>query len=228
MSENAISLVSNTMPAHVKEASGLGNENVTAEHLQTPRVKLLQQMNSEVDPNHDAHIKGAKPGDFINSIDDTNYGTELYVINVHFKEDFVLWRKRESGGGLVGTYASQEAALDHLAKEGLKAEDHEIIQTQSHLLLRKDPETGELDKTPFLMDFASSKLRVSREWNTQIGQLGGDRFSALWKLSSLQTQNKAAQKFYNLSAANQGWVTEEDYEYAKEVYTKLNLGPTDS
>ena len=32
------------------------------------------------------------------------------------------------------------------------------------------------------MDFASSKLRVSREWNTQIGQLGGDRFSALWKL----------------------------------------------
>ena len=137
-------------------------------------------------------------------------------------------KKRDAGGGLIGTYASQQAALDHLAKEGLKAEDHEIMQTQSHLLLRKDPETGELDKTPFLMDFASSKLRVSREWNTQIGQLGGDRFSALWKLSSLQTQNRAAQKFYNLNAENQGWVTEEDYEYAKEVYTKLNLGPTNS
>ena len=52
MSETAISLVSNNVPAHVKEASGLGNENVTAEHLQTPRVKLLQQMNSEVD-DHD-------------------------------------------------------------------------------------------------------------------------------------------------------------------------------
>jgi len=50
----------------------------------------------------------------------------------------------------------------------------------------------------------------------------------LWKLSSLQTQNRAAQKFYNLNAENQGWVTEEDYEYAKEVYSKLNLGPTDS
>ena len=176
MSETAISLLSNNVPAHVKEASGLGNENITAEHLQTPRVKLLQQMNSEVDSNHDAYIEGAKPGHFINSIDSTNYGTELYVINVHFKEDFVLWKKRDAGGGLIGTYASQQAALDHLAKEGLKAEDHEIIQTQSHLLLRKDPETGELDKTPFLMDFASSKLRVSREWNTQIGQLGGDSF----------------------------------------------------
>ena len=61
MSENAISLVSNTVPTHVKEASGLGNENVGAEHLQTPRVKLLQQMNSEVDKNHDAYIDGAEP-----------------------------------------------------------------------------------------------------------------------------------------------------------------------
>ena len=77
------------------------------------------------------------------------------------------------------------------------------------------------------MDFASSKPRVSREWNTQIGQ-EVYRFSALWKLNSLQTQNRAAQKFYNLNAENQGWVTEEDYEYAKEVYTKLNLSPTDS
>ena len=228
MSENAISLVSNKVPAHVKEASGLGNENVGAEHLQTPRVKLLQQMNSEVDPNSPAYIEGSKPGDFIDSVTNENYGTELYVINVHFKEDFVLWKKREAGGGLVGTFSTRQEALDYLANDGLKEEDHEIIQTQSHLLLRKDPETGELIKTPFLMDFASSKLRVSREWNTQINQLGGDRFSALWKLSSIQTQNRASQKFYNLTAENQGWVTEEDYEYAKEGYEKLNLSPTGS
>tara|TARA_B100000902_G_C27204235_1_gene860717 strand:- start:526 stop:1212 length:687 start_codon:yes stop_codon:yes gene_type:complete len=228
MSENAISLVSKNMPAHVKEATGLGNENVGTEHLQTPRVKLLQQMNSEVDPNSPAYIEGSKPGDFIDSVTNENYGTELYVINVHFKEDFVLWKKREAGGGLVGTFSTRQEALDYLANDGLKEEDHEIIQTQSHLLLRKDPETGELIKTPFLMDFASSKLRVSREWNTQINQLGGDRFSALWKLSSIQTQNRASQKFYNLTAENQGWVTEEDYEYAKEGYEKLNLGPTSS
>ena len=216
------------MPAHVKEATGLGNENVGTEHLQTPRVKLLQQMNSEVDPNSPAYIEGSKPGDFIDSVTNENYGTELYVINVHFKEDFVLWKKREAGGGLVGTFSTRQEALDYLANDGLKEEDHEIIQTQSHLLLRKDPETGELIKTPFLMDFASSKLRVSREWNTQINQLGGDRFSALWKLSSIQTQNRASQKFYNLTAENQGWVTEEDYEYAKEGYEKLTLGPTSS
>jgi hypothetical protein len=36
------------------------------------------------------------------------------------------------------------------------------------------------------------------------------------------------EKFYNLNAENQGWVTEEDYEYAKDVYSKLNLAPTNS
>ena len=112
MSENAISLVSNTVPAHVKEASGLGNENVGAEHLQTPRVKLMQQMHSEVDKNHDAYIDGAEPGHFLNSVTNENYGTEMYVINLHFKEDFVLWKKRDAGGGLIGTYSSQADALD--------------------------------------------------------------------------------------------------------------------
>ena len=80
MSETAISLVYSKVPAHVKEASGLGNENITAEHLLTPRVKLLQPKNSEEDPNHDAYIDGAKPGAFVNCIVSTNYGTELYVI----------------------------------------------------------------------------------------------------------------------------------------------------
>jgi len=221
MSENAIALVSEKVPAHMKEASGLGNENVSAEHLQTPRVKLLQQLNNEVDENHNDYIEGAKPGDFINTVTRENYGKELYTINIFFNEDFVLWRKRESGGGLIGTYGSQEAALSYLEKEGLKAEDHEIIQTQSHILLKKDSDSGELLQTPFIMDFASSKLRVSREWNTQIGQMGGDRFAGLWKLSSLQTQNRSAQKFYNLNVEFQGYVTDDDYAYAKQTYENL-------
>ena len=84
--------------------------------------------------------------------------------------------------------------------------------------MRKDAETGELINTPFQMDFSSSKLRVSREWNTQIAQLGGDRFSSLWKLSSVSTQNRAGQKFHNLSVESQGWVVDEDYGKAKAVY----------
>ena len=44
--------------------------------------------------------------------------------------------EKESWRWTCGTYTRQEA-LDYLANDGLKEEDHEIIQTQSHLLLVK-------------------------------------------------------------------------------------------
>ena len=216
-----IALVSDKVPAHVEAAAGLGNENVTADHLQTPRVKQLQQLSNEVDENHSEYIEGSKPGDFINTITRENYGREIYVMNVKFTEEFVAWKKREKGGGLAGTYATEKDAIDSLVAQKENPEDYDITQTQSHLLIKKDATTGALD-TPFIFDCASSKLRVSREWNTQIARLGGDRFSSLWKMSSAQTQNRAAQKFYNIAVENVGWVTDEDYESAKKVFESVS------
>ena len=216
-----IALVSDKVPAHVEAAAGLGNENVTADHLQTPRVKQLQQLSNEVDENHSEYIEGSKPGDFINTITRENYGREIYVMNVKFTEEFVAWKKREKGGGLAGTYATEKDAIDSLVAQKENPEDYDITQTQSHLLIQKDAKTGVLD-TPFIFDCASSKLRVSREWNTQIARLGGDRFSSLWKMSSAQTQNRAAQKFYNIAVENVGWVTDEDYESAKKVFESVS------
>ena len=51
-----ITLVSDKVPAHVQKGSGLGNENITAAHLQTPRVKQLQQLSNEVDEQHSEYI----------------------------------------------------------------------------------------------------------------------------------------------------------------------------
>lgn len=216
-----IALVSDKVPAHVEAAAGLGNENVTADHLQTPRVKQLQQLSNEVDENHSEYIEGSKPGDFINTITRENYGREIYVMNVKFTEEFVAWKKREKGGGLAGIYPTEKDAIDSLVAQKENPEDYDITQTQSHLLIKKDAKTGVLD-TPFIFDCASSKLRVSREWNTQIARLGGDRFSSLWKMSSAQTQNRAAQKFYNIAVENVGWVTDEDYESAKKVFESVS------
>ena len=178
-------------------------------------------MSSEVDKHNDSYIEGAEPGCLLNTVSNEIYGTEILVINVHFTEDFVIWRKRDKGGGLVGTVRTAKEASDYIGTLDGSPEDYEVIQTQSHLLLRKNPETGALDVSPFLMDFASSKLRVSREWNTQIQQLGGDRFSSLWRVSSVATQNRANQKFHNLSVKNQGWVLDEDYAKAKAIYESV-------
>ena len=215
-----VQLVSKDVPAHVVKGTGLGNEEVGKEHLQTPRVKLIQTMSNEVDKNHSEYIENLSPGDFLNSVTKENYGTEMYVLNVKFTEDFVVWKKREIGGGLLGNFKSLAEATDYLNSNDLDVDQHDIIQTQSHLLMQKDPSTGELG-IPFIMDFASSKLRVSRSWNSQIQTKGGDRFASLWKMKSVQTANKVGQKFMNLTVEFEGWGTE-DYDLeAKKLYESL-------
>ena len=208
------------MPAHVKKGENLGNENIGSEHLSTPRLKQLQQLSNEVDENHSEYIDGAKVGDFINTVTKESYGKELFVVNVHFREEYVVWVKREKGGGLVGTFPTKQEAIQHLEDAGNKVEDHEITQTQTHTLLKVDEKTGDISEIPFLFDCSSSKLRVSREWNTQIMKLGGDRFASLWKLASVQTANKAGQKFMNISVSNVGWLKEDTYNVAKGFYEK--------
>ena len=133
-----IAIVSDKMPAHVQAGARLGNDNVSAEHLQTPRVKHLQQLSNEVDENHSEYIDSSKPGDFINTITRENYGKEIYVINVKFTEEFVAWKKREKGGGLAGSFATEKDAIDSLTAQGLNPDDYDITQTQSHLLIQKD------------------------------------------------------------------------------------------
>ena len=215
-----INLVSKDVPAHVLKGTGLGNEEVGKDHLQTPRVKLIQTMSNEVDKNHSEYIEKLAPGDFLNSVTKENYGTEMYVLNVKFAEDFVVWKKREIGGGLVGNFKSLAEATDYLNAQDLDVDQHDVIQTQSHLLIEKNAESGELG-IPFIMDFASSKLRVSRSWNSQIQTKGGDRFASLWKLRSVQTAYKVGQKFMNLTVDFEGWATEEDYIESKKLYEAL-------
>ena len=218
---NDIAIKASEMPAHIKKGTGLGNEGITADHLQTPRVKQLQSSSNEVDPDHSDYLEGAKIGDFFNTVTNEVYGNKINVVNVYFRDEYVVWKKREKGGGLFGTFGSQADAMDALNAEGNNLEDYDITQTHSHTLIRIDEKTGELDTTPFIFDCASSKLRVSREWNTQIMRLGGDRFASVWTMSSARTENRTGKAFYNISVENQGWVNKDHYDFAKSVYEAL-------
>ena len=216
---NEITLSVDKMPAHVKDSTGRGNENVSSDSMTIPRIKLLQKMSPEVDKHHASFIEGADPGHFLNSLTNENYGSELYAISVTFKDDHVVWKNREAGGGFLGSYSNAMEAGTAVNEQD-KPEDYDIVQTHSHVLLLKDPKTGVLSM-PVIMDFASSKLRVSRSWNSQISIKGGDRFSGLWKLSAVATQNRSGQQFMNLDVSFVGWAQEADYKLAEEFYNKM-------
>lgn len=217
----AISLVATEVPAHVLNAGiGRGNEDV-GNALQTPRVKLLQSMSPEVDKYSPKYIEGAQPGDFIESVGNRLFGSEIYVINLKFKIEFVVWRLFDLGGGMLGQYPTEKEAIEAINNAD-KPNEYEIRETHSHVILLKDPETGELS-TPMLMDFTVSKLTASRRWNTSIAQKGGDRFASLWSLKSQPVESKTnGKRFMNLNVDCVGWTTEEDYKVAEELYEKFS------
>lgn len=216
----AIALVANEVPAHVINAGiGRGNEDV-GNALAIPRIKLLQKMSPEVDKYSPKYVEGAEPGAFINSITGEVYGDELYALNLKFKIEYVVWRNLDIGGGLLGNFTSQAEAEAAVAAQE-KPSDYDIKDTHTHVLLLKNPTTGEVS-SPVLMDFTVSKLRTSRAWNTQIATKGGDRFASLWKLKSVPVESRTGQQFMNLDVECLGWTTEEDYKVAEELYEQFS------
>lgn len=216
--ENALVLSGSAVPAHLS-GENRGNEDVSMSHMTIPRLKLLQKMSDEVDKHHAGYIPGAEDGHFLNSITSENYGSEIYALNVKFREEFVIWRKREMGGGTLGSYLSEALAMERLSEED-SPEDYNIVCTHSHMLLLKNPTTGVVSK-PISFDMKSSTLKMSRNWNTQINVRGGDRFAGLWKLKSKQTKNAKGQTFMVLDINWVGWAKAEDFAVAEEVYETL-------
>mgnify|MGYP006223935251 CR=1 FL=1 len=151
-----------TLPAHLKavEGVGRGNENVGGA-VQIPRIKLLQKMSNEVDKHHASHVAGCEPGNFVNTVTGENYGNDIYALSLTFKTEYVVWRDMEKGGGYGGAFATLGEANQRIAEQD-KPSEYAVVETHSHVLLLKDPKTGDLDSAPAIMDFASSKLRVSK------------------------------------------------------------------
>tara|TARA_R100001086_G_scaffold247568_1_gene182164 strand:- start:586 stop:1281 length:696 start_codon:yes stop_codon:yes gene_type:complete len=225
MATKEIQLANDKLPAHLQGMEeSRGNENVEMDSMAMPRLKLIQKASNEVDPNHTDYMDGIKIGDFYNNLTQENYGNTFYAINVHFKNEYVAWKKMEKGGGLVGSFTTipdaQEAVNNAAEKDGTNPEHYDINQTHTHVLLIKDGKTGELS-SPILFDFASSKLRVSKTWNSQLQMKGGDRFAGLWQLKSIGTANRQGQSFMNLEVSFTGWAHEEDYKRAEKLYTEI-------
>lgn len=219
--KESFSLVATDVPAHVRAAQGAGrgNEDVGSA-IAIPRIKLLQKMSPEVDKYSPKHIEGADVGHFINSISSEVYGEELYALSLKFKVEYVVWRSMDAGGGLLGNFTNQADAEAAVAAQEKPAE-YEIKDTHQHILLLKDPKTGDMSH-PIIMDFTSSKLRVSRSWNTQIASKGGDRFSSLWRLKSQPVESRTGQQFMNLDVEWVGWSTEEDYKVAEGLFDQFS------
>lgn len=200
--------------------TGAGNENVTSRDMQIPRLSLLQDLSPEVSERKPEFIPGAKPGMLLNKMTGQLHES-LFVINLHYSHGFTVWKKRKLGGGMFGTFDTQEAAEAALLEKNLEVGNYDIMESPMHFVLILDEEGK--PTMPAIVDFPSTKNRVSRVWNSQIATQGEqyDRFSWVWMLGSKVESNDQGQEYFNFRVDFLGAADETLYAEAKKVYESV-------
>ncbi len=216
--------LSASLPAHLQNntEAPMGNDQVTSDDIQIPRIKILHQLSPECEDGGPQHVEGAKAGQYLNTVTNETYD-DLMVVNVSFERQFVAFRKRTAGGGLVGTYASEAEAIEDInnnAEEDIDKVD--INESIRHALLLLDSDGNVV--SPATMDLTGSRLSVSRNWNSNILMKCGDnldRFAIVWKLGAKRMKNSKG-TWHNPTFDFAGYCDESLYAKAKDAYLSFN------
>lgn len=213
-------LAGDQLPEHLKNGTGAGNENVSSDDMTIPRLDVIQQLSPQLDPSNAKFIEGAKLGHIFNSLTGDLYN-HCFVINLHFETKWQVFKKRKFGGGFEGSFDTEYAAQAHLDAQGLPRDQYDIAETAIHKCLLLD-ENGNPDQ-PVLIYMSGSKMKVSKEWNSQIRLKDprADRFAGVWTLSSVGEKNRQGQPYQNLKVDFAGWAPEGLYEAAKTAYAGI-------
>lgn len=215
----ALAITETHLPDYMNQTSSRGNENVGGQ-LVVPQIKQLQRMSHEVDKYNAKFIEGAEPGNFLNVLTGQVFKDDIYVININFSP---FWQVK-TGYGVnpsrwLGKFRNYEQAVS-LKENEEDSDELEIAEGHTHLLAMVNPEDGTLiGNSPFIFDFAGTKLRVSKQWNSRIAANGGDRFSSVWKLTTVSEESRATKaQFLNLKVDSVGWAMEDAYKACEKMY----------
>lgn len=202
--------------ADYTSAAGLGNENVQSSDMAIPQIKIVESNSAAISDG----LEGAKPGTLQNSI--TNeFFQHLVVIPLYYENQYTVWKKRELGGGIAGTFDTLQAASDHIDTLQGGAGAYDAVETAKHALLILDDEGNVLH--PAIMHFSGTRLTASRQWNSAIQTKHPDnapRFAGVWRLFPEKRSN-AKGTWYVPGFEFMGRTPRTQYDAAMGIYKSI-------
>jgi hypothetical protein len=205
------------VPSYIKQGQDRGNENVTSEDLQLPRIDVLQALSPQINKKKDEYIEGAEVGMLFNTLTNELYEAGVRVTPISFVKRFLVWvdRKKDSDGGLRSVFETAHEAEAFMQSQE-DEEKLEMVPTAEHLVLLDDG-------TEVIISMAKSKTKVSRKFNSLVRLNGGDRFSRSYLMTTVDDKSSQGE-FQNISFANAGFPSEEVYLKAEALYTAISSG----
>ncbi len=146
--------------------AGMGMEGMTSQDMAIPFFNILQKLSPQLDT-----LTNAKAGMIFNTVTEEVF-KDITVIPCAYKREFVEWKPREQGGGLVGQHAITSAAVTEAKNVNGKlttASGNILVETAYHFVLRVELDTGLME--PGLITMSSTQLKKARKWLTQMQSL---------------------------------------------------------
>jgi hypothetical protein len=221
--------VSEERPDWVQKGAA-GSENVTTADMILPRIDIIQAISPQLKSRDPAYIPGAEQGDIYNTVTGEIYGKEVTFIPVMFRKEWVIWKLRKFGGGLVDVFdnpADAKRAFELMPNRqqmdnGQMVEAFEIVESHQHFALLMTP-TG-IQQAVFSL--TKSKIKVSRALNTLVQLADVDRFAKAYKFNSVEDKNEKGE-FWTFKAHPVGYVTKDMYDAGKMLYEAIKAGLAD-
>lgn len=217
-------VITNEVPDFLRnQTSTRGAEEVGAGDLIIPRLEVVQSLSPCRKKSDAAYIEGAEEGMLFNNVTRELYGTEVAVVPVYFRKQFLLWKDRKKGGGTNGYRGAFPSEVE--ARQAIMAlgeDDIEVVETNEHFCLLVQGASGKTEE--IVLSMAKSKMKVSRKWNSLIRMNGGDSFSRVYKVSGISETNARNEEFFNFGISNMGYVTEAIYKKAEALYEQIVSG----
>lgn len=224
-----LAILEDKIPAHLKDVMdgiGRGNENV-GNNVIIPQIVQVHASSKVVQEGEGDW----KPGDFRNIVTNERFPKGFTCLNITV---FCYWTCKPKYGVQASDYRAyhfetEAEAHEHLNNlEDANKQNYEIFENHAHMVLTIDPKTGEVADQPVMFHLNKSKAKTSKMWNTNLRNIGGDRFATVWEVGSeLKTSKAGGSNYQNVTINKLGWATKEAYEKAGNVYEEYANVPFD-
>lgn len=228
------------IPAFMKDQIGLGTESLGMSDVETPRIKLMQLISPEL-----SEIDGIKAGEFWHTLAERNLGNSVRVCPIYVDQRFLLWRPRNSGGGILARaddgihWNPAGAEFDVQLKSGAKVKwrtaptvaqsgldkwgsenpndpNSPPAATRMYCMVVTFPDHSDLP--PAVVTLQRAAIKVARRFIGKMKITRAPSFGLVFEMKS--TREKGTEgDFYNYAFTGKGLLEDEDtYRQNYELY----------
>jgi hypothetical protein len=175
-----------------------GFENVSADCLSIPMIKLAQSNTPQAQKKSPAYIEGLEPGFFYNGNIDKSYGDSLNVVVLGQAHIYIEWG--DSMGQVKRILSETEFRALSTEEQNAKGEDEKLLLKENFsvfVYLPDYPEDGIL-----ILPMASTKIKYWKKWLTKMTSviIDGKKiklFGCIWNIKTT-TNERNGNTWYNI------------------------------